>query len=106
MIFAFTNVALGLLGFLFTRQLVLRNYRFLVALSWTAPYVCFAGILGLGYRRFFFPDSYGLTGSRSAAFRTAHSTKVEIRDGIRHSRTPGGWRFISAFAKTRYLPRR
>lgn len=57
MIFAFTNVFLGILGFFYTYGYVKRG-RFLDAHTvWVRAYGIMMGILGFGYRRFLYPGT-------------------------------------------------
>jgi len=59
-IFALTNVLFGIGGFYMTWNLIRKPKvnHFLVTLLWTGSYSAMFGILGFGYRRFFYPGTY------------------------------------------------
>jgi len=73
-LFAFTNVLLGVMGYTIAALFARRRWHFLMHFTWTSAYVAFAGILGCGYRRFFYPDYYDESPA-GVAYTSFHSAK-------------------------------
>jgi len=55
LLFAFTNVAQGILGFYLVRKCIEKRYYLLATFLWTSAYAIMFGILGFGYKRFLYP---------------------------------------------------